>query len=89
MLTLGGGVQQAAAAEGFTKQVSRKVGRPVTFQGDINSPSLTSSERSRLKRRVVNRAAARRLRERQQDTLDGAHLKVSQPTLLCRCAALC
>ncbi len=47
------------------------------YQGDINSPALSTSERCRIKRRIVNREAARRLRERRQETLDSAQDKVS------------
>ena len=55
----------------------KKAGRPVEYQGDINSPALSTSERCRIKRRIVNREAARRLRERRQESLDSAQEKVS------------
>lgn len=56
--------------------VPKKAGRPVTYQGDINSPTLSSSERCCIKHRIVNREAARRLRERQQGALSEAQTKV-------------
>lgn len=46
------------------------------YQGDINSPLLSQGDRTRIKRRIVNRQAARRLRERHQDTLNHALCKV-------------
>lgn len=49
----------------------------MAYQGDINSPALSTSERSRIKRRIANREAARRLRERRQETLDSAQNKAS------------
>jgi len=30
----------------------KKVGRPITFQGDINDPALTDADRRRIKRRA-------------------------------------
>ncbi|DBA80831.1 TPA: hypothetical protein ACH3X1_008047 [Trebouxia sp. C0004] len=60
------------------KTAPKKAGRPVEYQGDINSPALSTSERCRIKRRITNREAARRLRERRQETLDSAQDKVSE-----------
>ena len=56
--------------------MSKKAGRPVAYQGDINSPLLSHSDRTRIQRRIVNRQAARRLRERHQETLQHAQHKV-------------
>lgn len=61
---------------GGARRVARKAGRPVEYQGDINSPLLSQGDRTRIKRRIVNRQAARRLRERHQDTLNHALCKV-------------
>ncbi|KAL0037988.1 hypothetical protein WJX79_008631 [Trebouxia sp. C0005] len=60
------------------KPAPKKAGRPMAYQGDINSPALSTSERSRIKRRIANREAARRLRERRQETLDSAQNKVGE-----------
>lgn len=60
--------------------VPRKAGRPISYTGDINSPTLTCSERSRIKRRIVNREAARRLRERKQGSFDDAQIRVAERT---------
>ncbi|KAL0046663.1 hypothetical protein WJX82_006561 [Trebouxia sp. C0006] len=60
------------------KPALKKAGRPVEYQGDINSPALSTSERCRIKRRIVNREAARRLRERRQESLDSAQDKVGE-----------
>ena len=62
-------------------QVPKKAGRPVEYQGDINNPLLSQTDRTRIKRRIVNRKAARRLRERHQETLQHAQHKVGLHTL--------
>ncbi|KAL3146028.1 hypothetical protein ABBQ38_015383 [Trebouxia sp. C0009 RCD-2024] len=67
------------ASDGGASQVpNRRAGRPVEYQGDINSPLLSQGDRTRIQRRIVNRQAARRLRERQQDTLKHALCKVTE-----------
>ena len=71
------------------KPAPKKAGRPVEYQGDINSPALSTSERCRIKRRIVNREAARRLRERRQETLDSAQDKVSHIAGLARSGLCC
>ncbi|KAK9826511.1 hypothetical protein WJX81_008584 [Elliptochloris bilobata] len=48
----------------------RKVGRPIAWVGDPNSPDLTPQERRRIKRRIANRESARRVRARRQDLLE-------------------
>ncbi|BDA51577.1 hypothetical protein COCOBI_19-1330 [Coccomyxa sp. Obi] len=48
----------------------RKVGRPIAYCGDPNSPDLTSAERRRIMRRIANRESARRVRARRLDLLD-------------------
>ncbi|KAL3155759.1 hypothetical protein ABBQ32_012776 [Trebouxia sp. C0010 RCD-2024] len=66
------------ATDGGASQVPRRAGRPVEYQGDINNPLLSQGDRTRIQRRIVNRQAARRLRERQQDTLKHALCKVTE-----------
>ena len=75
------------ASTGGASQVPRRVGRPVKYQGDINSPLLSEGDRSRLLRRVENRQAARRLRAKQHDTLKNALSKVACSLLLRHCYA--
>ena len=48
----------------------RKVGRPIAYCGDPNSPDLTPAERRRIKRRIANRESARRVRARRQDMIE-------------------
>ncbi|CAL8465681.1 g5217 [Coccomyxa elongata] len=48
----------------------RKVGRPIAYCGDPNSPDLTPAERRRIMRRIANRESARRVRARRLDILD-------------------
>ena len=48
----------------------RKVGRPIAYCGDPESPNLTPAERRRIKRRIANRESARRVRARRQDTIE-------------------
>jgi hypothetical protein len=55
----------------------RKVGRPIAYQGDINSPHLTEAERRRMKRRVDNRESARRVRNKRQSFLQEMANKIS------------
>jgi hypothetical protein len=44
--------------KGMTTSGRKKVGRPITFKGDINSPHLTEEDRRRIKRRVLKEAPA-------------------------------
>ena len=44
----------------------RKVGRPIAYCGDPDSPDLLPAERRRIKRRIANRESARRVRARRQ-----------------------
>ena len=48
----------------------RKLGRPISYRGDPDSPNLTPTERRRIKRRIANRESARRVRARRQDTIE-------------------
>jgi len=48
----------------------KKVGRPITYKGDVNSKDLTEAERRRIKRRVANRESARRVRQKRQETME-------------------
>ncbi|KAK9823792.1 hypothetical protein WJX72_005527 [[Myrmecia] bisecta] len=48
----------------------RKVGRPVSYQGDPNAPHLTEAEKRRIKRRIANRESARRVRQKRQGQLE-------------------
>ena len=54
----------------------RKVGRPIAYCGDPNSPDLTPTERRRILRRIANRESARRVRARRLDLLDDMAQKV-------------
>lgn len=53
----------------------RKVGRPIAYCGDPNSPDLTPAERRRIKRRIANRESARRVRARRQDMIEEMAIK--------------
>ena len=57
----------------------RKVGRPIAYCGDPNSPDLTPAERRRIMRRIANRESARRVRARRLDVLDEMTQKVFCP----------
>ena len=48
----------------------KKNGRPVVFHGDPNDPRLSAEERRLLKRRIVNRESARRVRLRLRTDLE-------------------
>lgn len=56
----------------------RKVGRPIAYCGDPNSPDLTPAERRRIKRRIANRESARRVRARRQDMIEEMAIKARQ-----------
>ncbi len=60
----------------------RKVGRPISYCGDPNSPDLTPAERRRIMRRIANRESARRVRARRLDILDEMAQKVGFLLLL-------
>ena len=48
----------------------RKVGRPIAYCGDPDSPDLLPAERRRIKRRIANRESARRVRARRQGDIE-------------------
>ena len=54
----------------------RKVGRPIAYCGDPDSPDLTPAERRRIKRRIANRESARRVRARRQEQIEEMAVKV-------------
>ena len=56
----------------------RKVGRPIAYCGDPESPNLTPAERRRIKRRIANRESARRVRARRQDTIEEMVVRARQ-----------
>ena len=56
----------------------RKVGRPIAYCGDPNSPDLTPAERRRILRRIANRESARRVRARRQELLEEMAGRVRQ-----------
>ena len=58
------------------KKVPKKLGRPVTFQGDPDSATLSEGERKRVKRRIANRESARRVRQKRQVLMEELHCKV-------------
>ena len=64
-----------------TLQVKRRVGRPIAYHGDPNSPHLTPAERRRMKRRVANRESARRVRARRFMQIDAMAIKVVIPAV--------
>ena len=66
----------------------RKVGRPIAYCGDPNSPDLTPSERRRILRRIANRESARRVRARRLDLLDDMAQKVCPLRMPCACQGL-
>ena len=66
----------------------RKVGRPIAYCGDPNSPDLTPAERRRILRRIANRESARRVRARRQELLEemaGRVLHSSSAPSECTC----
>ncbi|BDA42175.1 probable Ocs element-binding factor 1 at C-terminar half [Coccomyxa sp. Obi] len=56
----------------------RKVGRPIAYCGDPDSPDLTPAERRRIKRRIANRESARRVRARRQDLIEEMAIKAEE-----------
>jgi hypothetical protein len=66
-----------ARAQGGPKE-KRKVGRPIAYCGDPDSPDLTPSERRRIKRRIANRESARRVRARRQEQIEEMAVKVAR-----------
>jgi hypothetical protein len=68
----------------------RKVGRPISYCGDPDSPDLTPSERRRILRRIANRESARRVRSRRQELLEDLSNQVHSPPHLssCFCAGI-
>ncbi|CAL5225656.1 g8514 [Coccomyxa viridis] len=57
-------------------KTKRKVGRPIAYQGDPDSPDLDPEERQIILRRIANRRSARRGRERRQNEVDKLTKKV-------------
>ncbi|CAL8468138.1 g7677 [Coccomyxa elongata] len=56
----------------------RKVGRPIAYCGDPDSPDLTPAERRRIKRRIANRESARRVRARRQDLIEEMAIRAEE-----------
>lgn len=54
----------------------KKVGRPITYNGDPNAPELTEAERRKVKRRIANRESARRVQQRRKEMIDELQHKV-------------
>jgi len=54
----------------------KKVGRPITYNGDPNAPELTEGERRKVKRRIANRESARRVQQRRKEMIDELQHKV-------------
>ncbi|KAL3145640.1 hypothetical protein ABBQ32_003182 [Trebouxia sp. C0010 RCD-2024] len=48
----------------------KKVGRPITYNGDPNAPELSEAERRKVKRRIANRESARRVQQRRKEMID-------------------
>lgn len=62
-----------ASREGDNQDWSKpkkKVGRPITYNGDPNAPELTDAERRKVKRRIANRESARRVQQRRKEMID-------------------
>ncbi|BDA47047.1 probable bZIP transcription factor 11 at N-terminal half [Coccomyxa sp. Obi] len=55
----------------------KRVGRPIAYKGDPNSPNLTEEERRRIKRRIANRESARRVRQKRQDVMEELQVKIN------------
>lgn len=55
----------------------KKVGRPIEYEGDPDSPLLSEQERRRIKRRISNRESARRVRHKRQEVVDEMQATVS------------
>ena len=55
----------------------KKVGRPITYNGDPNAPELTEVERRKVKRRIANRESARRVQQRRKEMIDELQHKVT------------
>lgn len=62
MLPTSGSDSGVSGAEGVSAEPvgkeKKKVGRPISFRGDINSKDLTEAERRRIKRCATARASA-------------------------------
>ncbi len=57
----------------------KKVGRPITYNGDPNAPELTEAERRKVKRRIANRESARRVQQRRKEMIDELQHKACPP----------
>ena len=44
----------------------KKLGRPITWDGDPEDPNLPESDRKKIRRRVKNRESARRVQQRRK-----------------------
>lgn len=64
------------------KKEPKKLGRPVTFNGDPESAQLSEGERKRIKRRIANRESARRVRQKRQVLMEELHCRVG-PCRVC------
>lgn len=60
------------------RKEKKKVGRPIAYRGDPNSPDLTEPERRRIKRRIANRESARRVRHKRQSMLEELQVKIER-----------
>lgn len=60
----------------------KKVGRPITYNGDPNAPELTEAERRKVKRRIANRESARRVQQRRKEMIDELQHKVTSVAAL-------
>lgn len=67
--------RKAGPSEGVAKQ-RKKVGRPITYNGDPNSPNLTEEERRKVKRRIANRESARRVQQRRKEIIEDLQIKL-------------
>jgi FtsZ-binding cell division protein ZapB len=70
--------EQRSEADEDAQPKKKKVGRPIAYKGDINSPHLTEAERRRIKRRVANRESARRVRQKRQETMEELQIRMGK-----------
>ncbi|KAL4444964.1 hypothetical protein ABPG77_004014 [Micractinium sp. CCAP 211/92] len=68
------------AGDGSDGEGQKKLGRPLAYKGDPDSPELTDAERRKIKRRIANRESARRVRAKRAELLEELQIKVTALT---------
>eukprot|EP00891_Asterochloris_glomerata_P005052 jgi/Astpho2/5052/Aster-05974 len=65
------------AGEAQAGRGCKKLGRPITWDGDPEDPNLPESDRKKIRRRVKNRESARRVQQRRKAAAEDLQHQVS------------